>query len=50
MPSPVKIILEQTTGAPDDAEKMRKLDHSLDGDCRKLLYRAQTTCCIRLLA
>lgn len=38
MPSPVKIILEQTTGAPDDAEEMRKFEHSLEEACRKLLY------------
>ena len=38
MPSLVKIILDQTTGAPDDAEEMRKLDKGLEEVYRKSMY------------
>jgi hypothetical protein len=38
MPSLVKMILDQTTGAPDDAEEMRKLDEGLEADYSKSLY------------
>ncbi|POF29441.1 pyridoxamine 5'-phosphate oxidase family protein [Roseibium marinum] len=38
MPSLVKIILDQTTGAPSDDEEMRKLDDDLEEDYRKTLY------------
>lgn len=37
MPSLVKIILDQTTGAPDD-EEMRKLDDDLEADYKRTLY------------
>lgn len=37
MPSLVKIILDQTTGAPDDDE-MRKLDDKLEDDYKRTLY------------
>ena len=38
MPSLVKIILDQTTGAPEDPEEMRKLDEGLEEDYRKSMY------------
>ena len=38
MPSLVKIILDQTTGAPDDAAQMRKLDDKLEEDYKTSLY------------
>ena len=38
MPSLVKIILDQITGAPSDDEEMRKLDDELEDDYRKTLY------------
>lgn len=38
MPSLVKMILDQTTGAPDDEDEMRKLDEGLEEDYRKSLY------------
>ena len=38
MPSLVKIILDQTTGAPSDATEMRKLDDELEEDYKKTLY------------
>ena len=38
MPSLVKIILDQTTGAPDDEDEMRKLDADLEADYKRTLY------------
>jgi PPOX class probable FMN-dependent enzyme len=38
MPSLVKIILDQTSGAPDDAATMRKLDDDLEEDYKRTLY------------
>jgi uncharacterized protein len=38
MPSLVKIILDQTTGAPSNATEMRKLDDELEEDYKKTLY------------
>ena len=38
MPSLMQIILDQTTGAPDDATEMRKLDEGLEADYMKSLY------------
>jgi hypothetical protein len=38
MPSLAKMILDQTTGAPDDAEEMRQLDAALEDDYRRSLY------------
>ena len=38
MPSLVKIILDQTTGAPSDDDEMRKLDDALEEDYKKTLY------------
>lgn len=38
MPSLVKIILDQTTGAPSDAKEMQKLDDALEDDYKRTLY------------
>lgn len=38
MPSIVKIILDETTGAPNDQDEMRKLDDELEDDYRRTLY------------
>ncbi|MGV3552796.1 pyridoxamine 5'-phosphate oxidase family protein [Rhizobium sp.] len=38
MPSLAKIVLDQTTGAPDDAGEMRKIDDQLEEDYRKSMY------------
>jgi len=38
MPSLAKIILDQTTGAPSDADQMRRIDDDLEADYRKSLY------------
>jgi uncharacterized protein len=38
MPSLSKIILDQTTGAPRDAEEMRKIDDELEVEYKKTLY------------
>ncbi|WP_117196357.1 pyridoxamine 5'-phosphate oxidase family protein [Rhizobium terrae] len=38
MPSLVKIILDETTGAPDDEDKMRKMDEALEADYKRTLY------------
>ncbi|MBL4645847.1 MAG: pyridoxamine 5'-phosphate oxidase family protein [Rhizobiales bacterium] len=38
MPSIVKIILDQTTGAPNDDAEMRKLDDALEVDYKKTMY------------
>lgn len=38
MPSLSKIILDQTTGAPDDEAAQRKLDEDLEVEYRKTLY------------
>ena len=37
MPSLIKIILDETTGAPD-GDAMRKIDEDLETDYRKTLY------------
>ena len=38
MPSIVKIILDETTGAPTDKDEMRKMDADLEEDYRRTLY------------
>lgn len=38
MPSLMKIILDQSTGAPSDDEEMRKLDDDLEADYKSTLY------------
>jgi len=38
MPSLMKIILDQSTGAPSDDDEMRKLDDGLEDDYKKSLY------------
>ena len=38
MPSLLKIILDQTTGAPSDESEMRKIDAGLEEDYRKSMY------------
>lgn len=38
MPSLMKIVLDQTTGAPDDPELMQKLDDGLEDSYQKKLY------------
>lgn len=38
MPSLMKMILDQSTGAPADAAEMRKLDDDLEEDYRQSLY------------
>lgn len=38
MPSLLKIILDQTTGAPSDELEMRKIDDGLEDDYKKTLY------------
>jgi uncharacterized protein len=38
MPSLLKILLDQTTGAPDDPAEMAKIDASLEEDYRKSMY------------
>ncbi|WVT75320.1 pyridoxamine 5'-phosphate oxidase family protein [Sinorhizobium chiapasense] len=38
MPSLVKIILDETTGAPTDKDEMRKMDDDLEEDYRRTLY------------
>ncbi|MEM9785442.1 MAG: pyridoxamine 5'-phosphate oxidase family protein [Pseudomonadota bacterium] len=38
MPSLIKIVLDQTTGAPDDPEEMRKLDEGLETSYRTTMY------------
>jgi PPOX class probable FMN-dependent enzyme len=38
MPSLVKIILDETTGAPKDGDEMRKMDEKLEQDYRRTLY------------
>lgn len=38
MPSLLKIILDQTTGAPSDEGEMRKIDDGLEDDYRKTMY------------
>lgn len=38
MPSLVKMILDQTTGAPDDPQEMAKLDADLEVDYQKSMY------------
>jgi PPOX class probable FMN-dependent enzyme len=38
MPSISKIILDQTTGAPSDADEMRKIDDGLEEEYKKTMY------------
>jgi PPOX class probable FMN-dependent enzyme len=38
MPSLSNIILDQTTGAPDDDAEMRRIDDALEGEYKKTLY------------
>jgi hypothetical protein len=38
MPSLMKILLDQTTGAPGDDDEMRKKDDELEDDYRKSMY------------
>jgi PPOX class probable FMN-dependent enzyme len=38
MPSLVKMILDQTTGAPEDAEEQKRLDEGLEADYRSSMY------------
>jgi uncharacterized protein len=38
MPSLLKILLDQTTGAPDDPAEMAKIDAGLEEDYRKSMY------------
>ncbi len=38
MPSLVKMILDQTTGAPDDPDEMNKIDAELEDEYRKSMY------------
>lgn len=38
MPSLPKIILDQTSGAPDDPEEMRRIDDDLEDEYRKTMY------------
>jgi len=38
MPSLMKILLDQTTGAPDDATVMRKMDDDLEKDYSSSMY------------
>jgi PPOX class probable FMN-dependent enzyme len=38
MPSLVKMILDQTTGAPDDPVEMKRLDEGLEADYRSSMY------------
>ncbi|QHQ35318.1 pyridoxamine 5'-phosphate oxidase family protein [Algicella marina] len=38
MPSLAKIILDQTTGAPEDTEEMQRIDEDLEVEYRKSMY------------
>ncbi|RFC68966.1 MULTISPECIES: pyridoxamine 5'-phosphate oxidase family protein [Mesorhizobium] len=38
MPSLVKIILDDSTGAPNDKDEMRKMDEDLEEDYKRTLY------------
>ena len=38
MPSLLKIILDQTTGAPQDPEEMKKIDAGLEDDYQRTMY------------
>jgi PPOX class probable FMN-dependent enzyme len=38
MPSLIKIILDQTTGAPSDDAELRKMDDDLEADYKRTLY------------
>lgn len=38
MPSLAKMILDETTGAPSDADEMRRIDDDLEDDYRRTLY------------
>jgi uncharacterized protein len=38
MPSLLKMILDQTTGAPQDAAEMRRIDDGLEADYRSSMY------------
>lgn len=38
MPSLIKIILDETTGAPSDKDEMREMDDALEEDYKRTLY------------
>ena len=38
MPSLAKIILDQSSGAPDDPEEMKKIDADLEVEYKKTMY------------
>ncbi|MNX95057.1 hypothetical protein D3C86_1273130 [compost metagenome] len=38
MPSLIKIILDETTGAPTNGDEMQKMDEQLEQDYRRTLY------------
>ena len=38
MPSLPKMILDQTSGAPDDPDEMQKIDDDLEDQYRKTMY------------
>jgi uncharacterized protein len=38
MPSLMKILMDQTVGAPSDGEEMRKIDDGLEADYRGSMY------------
>lgn len=38
MPSLINIVLDQTTGAPNDPDEMKKLDGDLEDDYQKTMY------------
>jgi uncharacterized protein len=38
MPSLLKMILDQTTGAPQDPAEMRQIDEGLEADYRTSMY------------
>ena len=40
MPSLAKMVLEQTTGAPDDPAAMERIDADLAADYRASMYRS----------
>ena len=38
MPSLLKIVMDQTTGAPNDPEEMKKIDAGLEDEYQKTMY------------
>jgi len=38
MPSLVKMVLDQTTGAPEDADEMKRMDDDLEEDYKNTMY------------